>query len=419
MKQPFKLQILWFLVKLVFDRVAFERNPSGYKKNLWRKFQKRVLSKSPKYQLLANQQIEAFPIQGKTEFMRDFDTINTRGIKLKEALDLAVSSEESRDFSSSLDDITVGLSSGTSGNRGVFLVSERERAMWVAMVLQRILGFSLRKRKVAFFLRANSNLYSSVTSKLISFEFFDLLKPLEEHLPIIQNCQPDVVVGQPSLLMLLSEAQNRGEIHIRPNKIISVAEVLSPEDQGAIEACFGISVDQVYQCTEGLFGQTCREGTIHLNEDGLIVEKEWLDSQRFVPIVTDLRRDVQPVVRYRMNDILHASECTCGSRMQAVSQIEGRTDDVLHFRNNKRIFPDFIRRAIVGAHPDIHNYQVVQSDANQLTLFIAPKVHWGLASAALDKIIQIHGIDEVDIVQAEIKLHENGTKFRRIHAQSH
>ena len=291
--------------------------------------------------------------------------------------------------------------------------------MWVAMVLQRILGFSLRKRKVAFFLRANSNLYSSVTSKLISFEFFDLLKPLEEHLPIIQNSQPDVVVGQPSLLMLLSEAQSRGEIHIRPNKIISVAEVLSPEDQNAIEACFGISVDQVYQCTEGLFGQTCREGTIHLNEDGLIVEKEWLDNQRFVPIVTDLRRDVQPVVRYRMNDILHASECTCGSRMQAVSQIEGRTDDVLHFRNNKRIFPDFIRRAIVGAHPDIHNYQVVQTDANQLTLFIAPKEHWGLASTALDKIIQIHGIDEVDVVQAETKLHENGTKFRRIHAQSH
>ena len=43
--------------------------------------------------------------------------------------------------------------------------------MWVAAVLQRILGWSFRKRKVAFFLRANSNLYSSVQSKLIAFEF--------------------------------------------------------------------------------------------------------------------------------------------------------------------------------------------------------------------------------------------------------
>jgi putative adenylate-forming enzyme len=417
MKRPFKLQILWFLVSLSFDRFAFEHYPKLFKKILWRKFQKRVLSKSPQYAALANQPIEAFPIQGKNEFMRDFNTINTRGIQLKEALDIAVSSEESRDFSSSLDDITVGLSSGTSGNRGVFLVSERERAMWVAMVLQRILGISLRKRKVAFFLRANSKLYSSVTSKLISFEFYDLLRPVEEHLPVIQVAQPDIIVGQPSLLMMLTEAQLRGQIQLKPSKIISVAEVLSPEDEEAINVCFGLSVDQVYQCTEGLFGQTCKHGKIHLNEDGLIIEKEWLDRTRFVPIVTDMRRDIQPVLRYKMNDILHASECTCGSRMQAISQIEGRTDDVLQFNENKRIFPDFIRRAIMGAHPDIDNYQVVQTSAMGLSLFITPKMHGHLASTALHEILNAHGISDVTIEQIESKRHENGTKFRRVHAE--
>ena len=35
------------------------------------------------------------------------------------------------------------------------------------------------------------------------------------------------------------------------------------------------------------------------------VEKEWLDDTRFQPIITDMRRTVQPVVRYKMNDILH------------------------------------------------------------------------------------------------------------------
>ena len=134
-----------------------------------------------------------------------------------------------------------------------------------------------------------------------------------------------------------------------------MAEVLSHEDKLAIESCFGVSVQQVYQCNEGMFGQTCSHGNFHLNEDGLIVEKEWLDDTRFQPIITDMRRTVQPVVRYKMNDILHATTCQCGSKMVAVSQIEGRTDDVLQFADGKSIFPDFIRRTITGAHRNVTN----------------------------------------------------------------
>ena len=83
----------------------------------------------------------------------------------------------------------------------MFLASSSERAIWVAAVLQRILGWSFKKRKIAFFLRANSNLYSSVQSNFLAFEYFDLLKPLQEHLERLQQVQPDIVVGQPSLLV--------------------------------------------------------------------------------------------------------------------------------------------------------------------------------------------------------------------------
>ena len=70
-----------------------------------------------------------------------------------------------------LGNITVGLSSGTSGSRGIFLASNIERARWVACVLDRVIGFSLKKRKVAFFLRANSNLYSAVQSSITPIPF--------------------------------------------------------------------------------------------------------------------------------------------------------------------------------------------------------------------------------------------------------
>ena len=107
-----------------------------------------------------------------------------------------------------------------------------------------------------------------------------------------------------------------------------------------------------------MFAQTCKKN-FHLNEDGLI-KKKWIDEIGFVPIITDLRRSAQPIVRYKMNDILHATKCTCGSKMQALSAIEGRTDDVLEFDGDKLIFPDFIRRAITGAHESIDNYKVIR-----------------------------------------------------------
>ena len=419
MKLPFKLQVLVALIKLGRERRQHERNPQAHQRRMWRKFGERTLSRSPLYADRSQAPIDDFPIQGKTEFTRDFDQINTRGIRFEEALNVGEEAERSRDFTPTIDGLTVGLSSGTSGNKGVFLVSEEERAWWVAMVIQRILGFSLKRRNVAFFLRANSKLYTSVQSKLIRFAFFDLLIPIERHLSRLNELQPNIVVGQPSLLMMLVEFQHGGSLHISPQKVISVAEVLSKEDQLAIESCFGVSVQQVYQCNEGMFGQTCSHGNFHLNEDGLIVEKEWLDDTRFQPIITDMRRTVQPVVRYKMNDILHATTCLCGSKMVAVSQIEGRTDDVLHFSEGKSIFPDFIRRTITGVHRNITNYQIIQETPDLLSLYVYPESHWDEAAHALTQLLETQHIQGIAVQKAATKTHVPGTKFRRIHAQRH
>lgn len=413
MKLPFKLEVLTSWWQLGRSRRSFERDPEGHQARLWRDFQAEVLTRSPLYQDRVPAALDSFPVQQKAEFMRHFNQINTCGLNLNDAMQVAVDSETSRDFEPTIEGITVGLSSGTSGNRGLFLASSRERAVWVAAVLQRILGWSFKKRKIAFFLRANSNLYSSVQSNFLAFDYFDLLKPIQEHLERIQQVQPDIVVGQPSLLVRLAHAQNDGRIAIQPQRMFSVAEVLSDEDKALISQAFGIRVDQVYQCTEGLFGQTCAHGTLHLNEDWLIVEKEWLDDTRFIPIITDLKRESQPVIRYRMNDILHVGTCTCGSKMQAISRIEGRMDDVLEL-GGATIFPDFIRRAIVGAHPEITDYQVVQTSSHALTLFLPQEEHWAAAAEALHKEIERHGASGVNLDRARQKIHDLGSKLRRI-----
>ena len=123
MKRPFKLKVLQYLIKLSFEKWLFERNPKRHQKRMWRRFQKQVLSHSPKYNTHIDQALENFPIQEKKEFIEDFNKINTQGLDFNEAMEIAVKAENSRNFIPALNRLTVGLSSVTSGNRGLFVVS--------------------------------------------------------------------------------------------------------------------------------------------------------------------------------------------------------------------------------------------------------------------------------------------------------
>ncbi|ULL19620.1 adenylate cyclase [Paenibacillus sp. H1-7] len=321
---------------------------------------------------LSDAQWRQFPIIEKLEMMEQFDRLNTAGVGKDEAFALALAAEQSRDFTPTIGSVTVGLSSGTSGNRGLFLVSGRERMAWAGIMLAKVLPRSLlHAERVAFFLRADSNLYGSVGSRRLQFAFYDMLQPLAEHIVNLNRQQPTIVAAPPSMLRALAEAQQDGRLRLgpRPRRIISVAEVLDPLDRVTIEAAFGQSVHQIYQCTEGFIASTCKYGTLHVNEDIVVVQKEVLDDglRKFVPIVTDLSRTTQPIVRYRLNDILteRAEPCPCGSAYMALERIEGRCDDLFYFhsladRQLVLVYPDFITRVIISSAPDVAEYKVVQ-----------------------------------------------------------
>jgi phenylacetate-CoA ligase len=313
--------------------------------------------------------------------MKNFDTFNTRGISKDEAMDVALAAERSRDFAPTLRGLTVGLSSGTSGHRGLFLVSPKETAAWAGTILARTLhrlpppGY-----RVAFFLRSNSNLYERVNaSRRIRFRWFDLMMPLAEAVAALNEYRPSMLVGPPSLLRVLAGERAAGRLNLEPERLLSVAEVLEPQDREYIESVFGIPVHQVYQCTEGLLAATCPAGRLHVQEDLVALQYEPVaprDTCRVTPIVTDLWRGVQPILRYRLGDVLHLdpSPCTCGSAFQVVRQIEGRCDDLCFFINSdgapRVFFPDMVRRMILLAHSGISDYAVEQEGAGHLRVFV-------------------------------------------------
>ncbi len=332
---------------------------------------------SPFYQKYQGLKLEALPIMDKKSMMKEFNQLNTLGIDRDEALALALKAEEDRDFTPTLRGATVGLSSGTSGNRGLFLVSDRERARYAGTMLAKVLpGSLLSKNRVAFFMRANSNLYTASKSSRLRFEFFDLFIPIQDQIEKLNALAPTLLFAPPSVLIQLAKLKNDSTLTIAPTKILSIAETLDPLDEMKIEIAFQQKVHQVYQCTEGFLGITCAQGTLHLNEDCIKIEPEWLDEAqtKFIPIITDFSRTSQPMVRYRLNDILtrNTSPCTCGSALMSLECIEGRADDLFYFRAIReendavQVFPDFIRRAIMRASPDIEEYLVRQQGLGEV-----------------------------------------------------
>lgn len=311
----------------------------------------------------------------KTFMMEHFNELNTVGIEREKALKLALSSEETRDFSADYQGISVGLSSGTSGNQGMFLTSEEEQTIWAATILAKLLPKGrLTGHRIAFFLRSNNNLYQSVNSALIHLHYFDMQEEVDRHIERLNNYQPSLLVAPASVLLSLAKAQKSGQLNIAPSKIFSVAEILEDTDRKVISQAFGGQIiHQVYQATEGFLGCTCEQGVLHLNEDGILFEKEWLDDQRFYPIITDFKRLSQPFIRYRLNDILQLRQtpCPCGSALLAIDKVEGRSDDIFYLKKQDghvmTVYPDFIRRCFLAVS-GIEEYQASQIGLSQIAI---------------------------------------------------
>ena len=336
-----------------------------------------VLPRAPFYARYQGAALADLPVVDKARVMGEFAAFNTRGIGWNDALAVALRAERTRDFSPSIGDVTVGLSSGTSGNRGVFLVSAAERRRWAGTILARTLTAPMLLRVVspfapplraAFFLRANSNLYGSVTSGRVVLEYFDLFAPFEAHVARLRALRPHVLIAPASVLRILAHEQLRGSLAIAPERVVSVAEVLEEDDAAAIASAFAQPVHQIYQCTEGFLGYTCERGSLHLNERCVHVEPEWLDVERtrFTPLVTDFTRGTQIFARYRLDDVLHAAPpCACGRPERTLARIEGRLDDVLRLSGTdgvpRPVFADFVRRAMMFCGERVRDYRVRQT----------------------------------------------------------
>ena len=337
-----------------------------------------VLRRLNDYAFYQNQHFQdwnSIPCLEKKSYLQNFEKLNLYRLTLKEAIDFGTGLETSGDYLAKKKNLTIGLSTGTSGQRSAFVLQSREIGLWAGSILAKILGWNIfRSHKIAFVFRTHSPLYNGLNVGWIKLAFFNFNSDLDELIKELNHFKPSILVSVPNFYSYYLKKCPNKVIH--PKIVISGADVLEDCEKKQLENYFGVPVTQIYQATEGFLGLTCAAGKIHLNEENYIIEKTWVAENVFMPLVTDVNRKSQAVIKYQLDDLLITDDdpCDCGSPTTAITKIQGRHDQILSFQGSQnstvQIFPDFLRQLITAGNWYVWNYRIIQTSPDELTIAV-------------------------------------------------
>lgn len=344
-----------------------------HRKNLWQELQP-TLKETPAFTDLAGSTLHQFPIINPSQMRKDIEQYNSLKITHQQALRAAKNSELNiRD--EIYPDVIAGFSTGTSGNRGIFITSQKERAIYLGQNIAKLLSFKslFSGIKIMLFLRANNPLYSdSQKSKLFRYQYCSLALSANEKIKAIQQFKPNILIAPSHVLHELA-SYKLNNMHL--TRCFFGAEPMGDIERKWIEHQIGIRPDSIYQATEGFLAFSCSFGQLHLNEDSFEIEFEPVKgTQGYRIIVTDLLRKTQPIIRVRLDDFIELDpkhcqkHCNCGFAGRTILPIAGRIQDLWHFPH-QIITPRQVTN-IIESTLGASSYWEIIASASTMTLFV-------------------------------------------------
>jgi phenylacetate-CoA ligase len=148
------------------------------------------------------------------------------------------------------------------------------------------------------------------------------------------------------------------------------AEPHSEAVRRRIETLFGLRAYNSYGLSEmngpGVAFECPEQDGMHLWEDSYLAEIVEPDTLRPLPdgeegelLLTTLRREGMPLIRYRTKDLTRfiPGPCPCGRTHRRIDRIKGRTDDMLILKG-VNIYPIQVERVLMGIPGVGHNYLI-------------------------------------------------------------
>jgi putative adenylate-forming enzyme len=360
--------------------------------------------------------LEDIPLMEKSDLMADFSRYNVPRITNEQGW---------RAFEGDrrIGDLIAGASTGTSGNRGLFVISQKERFAWLGAILAKALpDFWHHRDRIAVLLPIDTPLYESANrTRILTLRFFDTNAPVGEHRADLLTFNPTVLIAPPRILRQIAEM----DTDLSPRRVFSCAEKLERFDRDIIEMAFRIPLREIYMATEGLLGVTCAHGRLHLAEDCMHFSFEEKAGGLSLPIISDFSRNTQIMARYRLNDLLRLGSkgCPCGSPLQIVDEIVGREDDIFYLGGDDgglvELTPDLLRNTVVDSDRGILDFKLVQTGRNKLMLHLPLSVSQAVRDKVrgnLANLLQRHMILQSAVEVVEL-IPDPSMKLRRVMRQ--
>jgi len=277
--------------------------------------------------------------------------------------------------------------SGSTGTIGLFVYGAGDwdwlRAMVVARVTRTKINF-FKKTKIAY-IGATDGHYAGISIAQSAPRFlFDFLplsvnSPLQEICEKVNQFQPMALSGYSSGVYLLAGEQIKGNINIKPKRVICSADPLTSSMRDTIKKAFGVEPVNFYAASESIgLGADCdiNQGS-HLFNDWHcfeIVDKNLKPVKLGEPgmlLLTNLYNYTQPLIRYQMTDeiIVDDKPCECGCPFPVIKNIAGRQEEFLWFEKQdggkEYIHPIMIVEFFVSG---LEKLQVIQTQKNRLLM---------------------------------------------------
>jgi phenylacetate-coenzyme A ligase PaaK-like adenylate-forming protein len=282
---------------------------------------------------------------------------------------------------------TVIHTSGSCGTLSLFVYGPDDWAVVKALAVARVVKPSphfFRRIKLCF-IGATDGHYAGVSLASDVPRVFGRFLPLSINSPLETIDQksnafhPDVLSGYASGIHLLSQEQLKGNITIRPERIICTSDPLSFEMRNTIKQAFGREPVNFYAASESLSiaAQCERHENLHLFTDWHIFEAVDDDLRPVaagIPgnlLLTNLYNYTQPLIRYQMHDEVVINEQPCGCRLPfpTIRNLAGRQEEFLWFdtAEGKRdyLHPIVLVELFVAG---LKKFQVIQTQRNEMLM---------------------------------------------------
>lgn len=322
------------------------------RRKLWRDLQP-AISHTPALAHFQAQSLESLPITDTPDMRADYGVWNSLGMSDDQLRMLADDAEAAR----ANGPLSAGWSTGTGGgNRGLFLASEAERDDYIGQSLARLLPATalLKRQRLALHLRANNALYQDVQRRRFAFRHIPLETDINQSISRLAEIDPTILIAPPHRLVAFAKS---GLELPSLRHLFYGSEPMSDGECAFVADAFGLRPRAIYQATEGFLGAECEYGRLHLNEHAIQFEFEPVEGTNgFRPIITDLRRSSQPIIRLRTDDFVQRDShpCPCGFEGQIIRPIQGRVSDIWRFADRVVTPPQVVEtvEAALGSQND-------------------------------------------------------------------